>query len=190
MTIQESPPLSALLKQILSNRIGYAYQHAHLTCVFGDFILSKTPKYDQKHLEILAFAAFFSDITLKTPEQVRINSQDDLENSSLNDEEKQIVQNHAKEACDMLKGSKLMNAEVLKVIREQHGSEDGVGFPLQVSEEIGSIAKVFMVANGFVKIMLDPQAPKGKKDILSILYAQFDSPSYHKIIKVLENKIN
>lgn len=190
MTIQESPSLSSLLKQILSNRIGFAYQHAHLTCVFGDFILSKTPKYEQKHLEILAFAAFFSDITLKTAAQVKINSKSDLEISSLSDQEKSEVLNHAKDACEMLQNSKLINSDILNVIMQHHGSNDGTGFPEMANDNIGPIAKVFIVANGFVKIMLDPEAPKSKKDILSILYTQFDSPAYHKIIKVLETKIN
>lgn len=190
MTIQESPSLSSLLKQILSNRIGFAYQHAHLTCVFGDFILSKTPRYEQKHLEIFAFASFFSDITLKTPEQVRINSLNDLNNSSLSDEEKSLVLNHAKDACELLSNSSLINKEILQVINHQHGSLDGVGFSQVANDEVGPIAKVFIIANAFVKIMLDPASPKSKKDILSILYVQFDSPSYHKIIKVLETKIN
>src|SRR5690606_18881398 len=77
--VKQSPRLSSLLKILLSSKISYAYQHAHLITVLGEFILSKQSWYEAKHLDILTTAAFFSDITLKSVEQIRINSQDELE---------------------------------------------------------------------------------------------------------------
>ncbi|MEX1099208.1 MAG: hypothetical protein WEB87_02210, partial [Bacteriovoracaceae bacterium] len=44
--VKDAPSLAGLLKQLFSNKISYAYQHAHLVCVMGDFILSKQTWYE------------------------------------------------------------------------------------------------------------------------------------------------
>src|SRR5690606_3790211 len=90
-SVNDSPELSDLLKMLFTSKISYAYQHAHLICVIGNFILSKQSWYKPKHLEVLSFAAFFSDITLKSLEQSKIHSQEELENSKLDIEEKEQV---------------------------------------------------------------------------------------------------
>ena len=70
------------------------------------------------------------------------------------------------------------------------GSTSGIGFSEQPQEDIHPLAKVFIIADAFVKAMLDPSSPKNKKEILTLLYIQFTSPTLHKIIKTLEQKID
>lgn len=188
--IKESSQLGSLLKMLLSSRISYAYQHAHLVCVIGNFIMSKQKWYVEKHLNIFSMAAFFSDITLKSTTQIRINSQDDLKRANLTDNEKEAVINHPKDAAKLIEDSDFYSEYLHLVITQHHGSVDGIGFPEEISEDIHPIAKCFIVADAFVKIMLDPKGPKNKKDILSILYNQYSSESFQKIIRVLEKKID
>lgn len=188
-TIKEHPKLSSLLKMLLSSKISYAYQHAHLICVIGDFILSKQKWYEEKHLDIFTSAAFFSDITLRSVGQIKINSQDELERAQLTDKEKEAVTTHAKDAAELIVGTPLYTEYLQTVILQHQGSQDGTGFPDTPSEDIHPIAKVFIISDAFVKYMLDPNAPKNKKDILTILYAQYTNESFQKIIKVLEHKI-
>ncbi len=189
-TTKQAPKLASLLKMLLSSKISYAYQHAHLVCVIGNFILSKQQWYKEKHLEIFATAAFFSDITLKSPEQIRINSDDDAKASKLEQAELDHVNTHAADAAQLIVGTPLYTEYLFAVIQQHQGSMDGIGFPEDPTEDIHPIARVFIVADYFVKLMLDPKAPKNKKDILSIIYARFTQDSYHKITKVLELKIN
>lgn len=188
--IKESSQLGDLLKMLLSSRISYAYQHAHLVCVIGNFIMSKQKWYEQKHLNIFSMAAFFSDITLKSTTQIRINSKDDLKRANLTDKEKEAVTNHPKDAAKLIEDSDFYSEYLHLVITQHHGSIDGIGFPDEISEDIHPIAKCFIVADAFVKIMLDPKGPRNKKDILSILYNQYTTESFQKIIKVLEKKID
>jgi len=187
--IKEHPKLSNLLKMLLSSKISYAYQHAHLICVIGDFILSKQNWYEEKHLGIFTSAAFFSDITLKSVFQIRINSKDEFDRSPLTQAEKDAVLSHAKDASEIIIGTPLYTEYLHTVILQHQGSLEGIGFPEVPPEEIHPIAKVFIISDTFVKYMLDPNAPKNKKDILTILYAQFSNESFQKIIKVLEHKI-
>jgi hypothetical protein len=44
------------------------------------------------------------------------------------------------------------------------------------------------VADAFVKILLNPQMPSQKKEILDLVSRRFINPSYQKIIKALEQK--
>ena len=188
--IKDSPKLGNLLKMLLSSRISYAYQHAHLVCVIGNFIMSKQKWYQEKHLDIFSYAAFFADITLKSVTQIRVNTSEELNSAKLTEEERKQVETHALDAAKLLEGTEYYTEYLHLVIMQHQGSETGVGFPDKPSEEIHPIAKCFIVADAFVKIMLDPNGPKNKKDILSILYGQFTNPSYQNIIKVLEHKID
>lgn len=189
-SIRENPKLGSLLKMLLSSRISYAYQHAHLVCVIGNFIMSKQKWYEEKHLDIFSYAAFFSDITLKSINQMRINSAEDLNNAKLTEDECHEVENHALNAAELLVGTEFYTEYLYLVIKQHQGSDSGVGFPDEPSEEIHPIAKCFIVADAFVKIILDPKGPKNKKEILTVLYAQYTNPSYQKIVKVLEHKID
>lgn len=188
--IRENQKLGNLLKMLLSSRISFAYQHAHLVCVIGNFIMSKQKWYDEKHLDVFSYAAFFSDITLKSVTQMRINSEHDLNLADLTEVEKIEVNKHAAHAAELLVGTEFYTEYLHLVLMQHQGSEDGIGFVDNPSEEIHPIAKCFIIADAFVKIMLDPKGPKSKKEILTILYAQYINPSYQKIVKVLENKID
>ena len=189
-SIQESPTLATLLKKLFSNKISYAYQHAHLVCVVGDFILSKQKWYEKKHLDLFTLVSFFGDITLKTPKQIRINTMIEVEASGLSDEHKQAVLGHAADAAEIIMEYPSSTPTIQEIIRQHHGCRDGHGFSASPDDDLHPMAKVFIVADAFVKIMLDPEMPKNKKEILSILYAQYTNPSYEKIIKVLEQKID
>jgi HD-GYP domain-containing protein (c-di-GMP phosphodiesterase class II) len=189
-SINSAPKLADLLKELLSNKISYAYQHAHLVAVIGDFILSKQTWYKPQHLDIFTFVAFFSDITLKTSEEIQINSTRELKESSLTDAQKQNVMSHAQSASEIVLDHPSQTEDMITIIREHHGASDGIGFEDTSGEDLHPISRVFMVSDAFVKIMLNPEGPKNKKDILSILYAQYTNEKFQKIIKVLEQKID
>lgn len=189
VAIKEAPKLSNLLKLLFSSKISYAYQKSHLVCVIGNFILSKQSWYEHKHLETLTYLSFFSDITLKSAKQLRINTNEELEACELSTEEKKEVLTHAKDATSLLKSFEHSTEDIEQTVLQHQGQIDGLGFPEQPSDEIHPIAKVFIIADAFVKTMLDPHAPKSKKEILTVLYATFSSPNYQKIVKVLEQKI-
>jgi hypothetical protein len=189
-TIKTAPKLANLLQMLLSSKISYAYQKAHLVSVIGDFILSKQSWYEEKHLDIFTYVAFFSDISLRSVTQIKINSEHELLNSGLSEDEVKEVNEHAKKASEIIVGTPLYSEYLQTVLLQHQGALDGIGFPDTPPEELHSIAKVYIIADAFVKTMLDPNAPKNKKDILTILYARFTNASYQKVIRTLEQKID
>jgi HD-GYP domain-containing protein (c-di-GMP phosphodiesterase class II) len=189
-SVKESPTLAPLLKFLFTSKISFAYQHAHLVTILGHYILSKQSWYEKKHLDVLSFTAFFSDIGLKSVEQIRINSDSELNSSQLPQDEREMVFKHAKTAVQLCRSHPEFDDYREMVMLQHHGKRDGIGFAENPDEEIHPLAKVFIIADAFVKILLTPGAPKAKKDILPLLSQRFTNPSYQKIIKALEAKID
>lgn len=187
-SVKNSPQLTQLLKFLFSSKVSFAYQRCHLIAVMCQYILSKQSWYQPKHLEVLSFVSFFSDITLKSTKQIYVNGDDDLRNLDLTDEERTAVMTHARDAAALLKDHPGANEYIKTVLLQHHGKLDGVGFEENPGEELHPLSKVFIVADAFVKTLLRPDLPSTKKDILPILYAKYQHPSYQKIIKALEQK--
>lgn len=187
-SVKNSPEIANLLKLLFSNKISYAYQHSHLLALMSHYVLSKQSWYRQEHLEILSFVSFFSDVTLKSHQQMQIGSMRDLWEANLNDEERAQVMSHAKDAVTIVETNPHADDYIKTVLLQSHGKLDGVGFEDSPPEDLHPLSKVFIISDNFVKILLNPAMPKTKKDILPILFARFTNPSYQKIIKALEQK--
>lgn len=187
-SVKDSPQVGELLKMLFSNKIAYAYQHCHLLALMCHYVLSKQSWYKPEHLETLSFVSFFSDVTLKSNIQMQISTMLDLSESNLTDEEKRQVMTHAKDAVALLENHPDANDYIKTVLIQSHGKLDGVGIEDNPGEDLHPLSKVFVVADAFVKILLNPSLPSTKKDILPILASRFTNPSYQKIIKALEQK--
>ena len=187
-SVKDSPQLAGLLKFLFTSKVSLAYQHCHLIAVMCQYILSKQSWYQPKHLEVLSFVSFFSDITLKSNEQISIVSDDDLRKSNLEDDERQAVLTHARDAATLLERHPGANEYIKTVLLQHHGKLDGVGFNDSPGEDLHPLSKVFIIADRFVKILLRPDMPSSKREILPLLYSQYTNPSYQKIIKALEQK--
>lgn len=188
-SIQEAPQLATLLKMILSSKVSYAYQKSHIICVIGNFILSKQSWFEERHLQMFTHLAFFADITLKSNKQLKINSSEELDASDLSPKEKLEVINHASNASKIIKDFSKTSDYLELIVRQHQGRSDGLGFNSDPEDDIHPLARVFIISDAFVKMMLDPGSPTNKKEILTILYMQFTKNNFQKIIKVLEQKI-
>lgn len=188
LSVRKSPEVSNLLKFVFSNKVSYAYQHCHLLAMMCHYILSKQSWYKPEHLEVLSFVSFFADVTLKSNKQMQISSMKELSESTLSDEEKKQVLTHAAEAVKILEQHPEASDYIKTVLLQSHGSTEGVGLMDNPSEDLHPLSKVFIIADSFVKILLNPNMPSSKKEILPILSARFTNPSYQKVIKALEQK--
>ena len=140
------------------------------------------------HLHILSFVSFFADATLKTTSQMRISSESELINSGLTEDEKEQVRFHARDAVNLLNLHPEATDYIKTVLLQSHGTLDGVGFAQDPSEELHPLSKVFIIADQFVKILLNPEYPTAKKEILAMMQKKYSGKSYQKIMKALEQK--
>ena len=187
-SVRDTPNVSELLKFLFSNKISFAYQQCHLVTLMAQHILSKQNWAEPKHLEMLSFVAFFSDVTLKTTTQMLITSQTELEQSNLDEEEKKAVISHAKDAARLLEKNPEFEKGLKLIIMQHHGNETGVGFNDTPNTEINPLIQVYLVADYFVKILLNPAKPSAKREIIPLLYERFSGDTYQKLIKALEKK--
>ena len=187
-SIITSPGTSAVLKLLLTEKIKYAYKHCHMVVLLCHYILLKQSWYKPDHLQTLTYVSFFSDITLKTPEQIRISCDEELAQASLSEKEKSEVKMAALDALDILDEHPEVTEYMRTVLLQSNGSMNGIGFVRNPDESLHPLSKVFIVADAFVKILLDEKAPSTKKEILPILSLRYTHPSYQKIIKTLEQK--
>lgn len=189
-SVRSSPEVANLIKFLFTNKVSYAYQHCHLLALMCHYILSKQSWYREDHLNTLSFVSFFSDITLKSNQQMQITSMKELFEANLGGDEKRAVMNHAAEAVELLNQHPDANDYIKTVLIQSHGKLDGVGFEENPGEDLHPLSKVFIIADTFVKTMLNPALPTRKQDILPIIYARFTNPSYQKITKALEQKFS
>jgi len=187
-SVRNSPEVVNLLKMLFSNKVSYAYQHAHLLALICHYILSKQSWYKNEHLNILSFVSFFADATLKTIPQMRISSLSELEKADLTEEEKEQVMYHARDAVNLLNLHPDATDYIKTVLLQSHGTINGVGFADDPPEELHPLSKVFIIADQFVKILLNPELPSTKKEILALMQRKYSGNSYHKIMKALEQK--
>jgi hypothetical protein len=189
-SVKSSPEMTSLLKFLFSNKVSSAYQHGHLLALMCHYVLSKQNWYKHDHMNILSFAAFFSDVTLKSYKQMQIGSMKELAVSDLTDEEKRQVLNHASETVKIMESHPEANDYVKIVLMQSHGKLDGIGIEENPGEDLHLLSKVFIISDVFVKTLLNPNLPSKKQEILHLLYARFTNPSYQKIIKALELKFD
>jgi HD-GYP domain-containing protein (c-di-GMP phosphodiesterase class II) len=172
-SVKNSPEVVNLLKFLFSNKVSYAYQHSHLLALMCHYVLSKQSWYKAEHLEVLSFVSFFADVTLKSHQQMQISSMKELIEANLTDEEKNQVLNHAKDAVKILDGHPEADDYIKTVLTQSHGKLDGVGFEEDPGEDLHPLSKVFIIADTFIKILLNPAMPSKKQEILPILLARF-----------------
>lgn len=190
LSVKDSPQVGNLIKFLFSNKVSYAYQQCHLLALMCHYVLSKQSWYRDDHLHILSFVSFFSDITLKSNQQMLISSTRDFSEANLTDEELTMVMNHSKDAHDLLEKHPDATEYIKTVLLQSHGRPDGIGFEENPGEDLHPLSKVFIIADCFVKTLLNPKLPSTKKDILPLLYARFTNPSYQKIIRALEQRFD
>jgi HD-GYP domain-containing protein (c-di-GMP phosphodiesterase class II) len=107
---------------------------------------------------------------------------------NLTDEERQQCLHHAADASELLEGHPEASDYIRLVIKQSHGKIDGIGFADDPGEDLHPLSKVFIIADNFIKILLNPQLPSNKTEILPLLEKRFTNESYQKIIRALEQK--
>ena len=139
---------------ILTSKVSYAYQKAHIICVIGNFILSKQSWFEDRHLQMFTHLAFFADITLKSNKQLKINSSEELDAADLSPKEKIEVLNHASNASKIIKNFSKTSDYLELILRQHQGNSDGVGFNSDPEDDIHPLARVFIISDAFNDLFL------------------------------------
>lgn len=187
---QKSPEMSGLLHKVINSKTGTIYQKCHMSSVVACEMIKNLKYNDPNAFEKIAFAAFFNDILLAEREDLaKINSFDELEKAHLNEEEWDLVFNHASEASQLIKNHPEAPLGVDEIIRHHHGAFNGKGFSNDI-DKLPPLSKIFIIANHFVLELIRFKENGGQpRPVTEELFKRYPSPDSAIIIKALERTL-
>lgn len=185
-----SPKIFKLLATFLKSQMSFRFKRVQLTIMLVTHVINQMDWGANEHIEKLSYVAFFHDILLYKDELAKIQSDDELENSLLPEKDKRIVRHHALWTLDLLKDYPETHMGATVLIKQHHGSINGIGFCESPGSNISPLAVVFIVCEAYANEVLsyvgrDEQVDH--KKIILKLAKKYPRQQYQKAVKALRN---
>jgi len=184
--------LTKLVSGLLGNTDSFAFKHSYLIAVFAHSFLPKLDLPQEKlqvNMESMLFAAFYHDILLNDDRLVRIQTKSELFDEKLNEEETELVNNHARRTAEMVGQFPKIPPDAEQIILEHHGMTNGVGFIDRPKANLHPLSIVFIVLEEFVHRFLNFTRGQNLKDILVEMEDFYQIPSFRKVVAGLRSAI-
>lgn len=187
---EKHPEMSNLLHKVINSKTGVLYQRCHMTSVVASQIVKNLKIDDSLAFDKIAYASFFHDVMIAEKEELsKINSFDELEKANLNEEDWDMVFNHAMEASILIRKHPEVPPGVDEIIKHHHGSSNGKGFSNSI-DKLPDLSKVFIIAHHFVLELIRYKENGGEpKPVTEELFKRYPSPEMAIIIKALERTL-
>jgi len=190
--IDDVPDLKGLLKELTANKSGFLYSHSIIAGFVASHVLDNIEWGGESHKEKLKFVLFFHDMHLTSvyKNHPELQYEDKvIFDGNLTEEEKEAVVSHAAEAADAIKRYPKCPLGVDAIIRQHHGTSNGLGFATTYKDDISPLAKVLIISEAFTEEMLKTIQRSEKVEIpviMNFLLEKFSKHTYVKITKTLE----
>lgn len=180
------PKLSKLLDRMLANKASYLFTHTQLLSYIGLHIVKNIDWGNAEQEEKILFIAFFHDIALEKDEQGKIKSQLELKKSELDELDKALIDKHAQIAAELVSKFPHSPMGADQIIRQHHGTLNGVGFSEHFGNNVSPMSIVFIVAEEFTRIVLKhADGELNRTQMLRELKDQFPTSRFQKVIELL-----
>lgn len=190
-SLGEDNALSTFLQSLKSNKLTYGYSHVHLCCIILHKVVASFDWESPAIRDKLTFIAYFHDISL--PEHLmRIYSDAAPDFLKLSEEEKKIVLNHAYQSSVIIDKFPNLPQGIGTILKEHHGTKNGVGFTSTLSIAISPISMMFMVVEHFVDEFLKIDGPPKREDfenIFKILEPRYRKLTYEQTLYALKEMV-
>jgi hypothetical protein len=187
VTVQRAPDLSNFMRTLLKNPSSYLYTHAQLIVYLANHAIMKTEWGSEEQVEKIGFVTFFHDMFLEEDHLARIHSEADLMRAGLSDKDRKRVLNHALEASNLIRNYPQSPIGADQLIRQHHGTRNGIGFVDKVAANISPLSVTFMICEDFCSAILESNGEFDKEDTFKKLYARYDKGTQRKMVKTLED---
>lgn len=187
-TVQKNPKLAKLLERLLSNKSSYLFKHTQILTYIGLHIIKNIDWGNTEQEDKMSFIAFFHDIVLETDEQAQIKSNLELKKANFAVPQRVLVEKHAQMAAEFV--SKFPHAPMGadQLIRQHHGTLNGVGFSEHFGNNISPMAVVFIVAEEFTRLIMKREhGPFDREEMLKELKEEFPTSRFQKVIELLQS---
>lgn len=184
---KSNPKMAKLLERLLSNKTSYLFKHTQILTYVALHIIKNIDWGNAEQEDKMSFIAFFHDIVLENDQQAMIKSNLELKRANFAPAEKQLVERHAQMAAEFV--SKYPHAPMGsdQIIRQHHGTLNGIGFSEHYGNNVSPVAVVFIVAEEFTRIILkNENGPLDRGEMLRELKETFPTSRFQKIIDILQ----
>jgi len=184
---KKAPSIMHLLKKLLENKSGYQFKHSQILMFVSTHLMDNLDWGTDEQRVKLQFISFFHDIALEDDIQAMIHSESDLKKADVTLEEKEHVKKHAQLAATIV--SQYPNAPigVEQIIKQHHGSINGIGFSEHYSQNISPMAIVFVLAEDFVDALIQSGEKFDVKTQIHKMKEKYSTQRFRKILEVLES---
>ena len=186
--VKSQPKLSKLIERMLSNKTSYLFKHTQILTFIGLHITKNMDWGNAEQENKMSFIAFFHDIVLENDQQAQIKSTLELKKVLMEPTAKILVEKHAQLAAEFV--AKFPHAPMGsdQIIRQHHGTLNGVGFSEHYGANVSPVAVVFIVAEEFTRIILKRESgPFDRMEMLRELKEQFPTSRFQKVIDTLQS---
>jgi hypothetical protein len=191
-SISENNALGNFLKLMKVNSLSYAYANAYLNSLILQKVVEHFEWCTASIKARLTYVAYFHNCSLKDEHLMKILSYDQLEVADLTSKEREMVLTHAMQSAALVDKFPTVPEGVSTIIKEHHGSKNGIGFPETLSTNISPVSMMFIVVEDFVDEFLKVSEKPTKADfeyIYTHLSARYTSHTYAQTLQILDEVI-
>lgn len=186
--VKSHPKLSKLIERLLSNKTSYLFKHTQILTFVGLHIIKHIDWGNLEQENKIAFIAFFHDIVLENDQQAKIKSTLELKKVLMEPTAKLLVEKHAQMAAEFVAKFPHAPMGADQIIRQHHGTLNGVGFSEHYGANVSPVAVVFIVAEEFTRIILRHETgPFDRTEMLRELKEEFPTSRFQKVIDTLQS---
>lgn len=192
--IAENPKLKVLLGNFIHVQNEYIFMRTVISTFIASGIIKNLSWGSVDQIEKISFALFYHDIYLvnifrKYPGT--FFEEDLLYQEGIEDQEKEIVMNHAKMAAQLVATFPKAPMGVDSIVIQHHGMINGEGFAVNFKDDISPLTKIMIIAEDiatniicdFYDKKLSKQRVLDKTMIQKRLLEKFKNHTYKKIIE-------
>ena len=185
-TAQRYPRLGNLMRRMLTNKSGYLYKHTQIITYVGQHILQHIDWGTSEQKEKFAFIALFHDITLRNDAQSMIKSEKELKLSKMPEDQKEHVRKHAQLSAAIVSRYPRAPMGADQIIRQHHGTLNGVGFAETFGANISPLSIIFIIAEDFTDALIENEGKINIERILEDMRSRYTTQRFIKLINLLE----
>lgn len=164
----ENNSFQKTLKEVLGNeKLGLKQLKSKCLILLAHTMIKNHPKLaGTTALQHITNAAFFHDVLLSDNYSL-IRSQGELDSLYLKETDNVLIDQHAAKAAKDLEKYDSISSEVIRIVKQHHGTLDGKGFTRSIDPHLGPLSLCFLLAEEIAVEILTSE--KGNLNISSVL---------------------
>ena len=170
-----------------SSNLNFQFRFIELSSYIATQIVTAIDEHTKDdQIKAIVFATFFCDISLKHASHLNYRTEESMK--ELWPQDKKLIKEHAIMGCEVVLKYKNAPSLAAEVVKQHHGSLNGIGFPKEISEDLLPLAKCLMASQEIAfAILKSPTRPP--KEVIEGVARRFENTPIHTYILLFESNL-